>query len=53
MLDGNGNEVFDVLRESFALLVRQADVDHVAMTLTLTANKNAWPKEDRSLPRRI
>jgi uncharacterized protein YqgV (UPF0045/DUF77 family) len=50
MLDGNGNEVFDVLRESFALLVQQADVDNVAMTLTLTANKNAWPEEDRSRP---
>ena len=46
MLDGDGNEVFDVLRESLALA--RDDSENVAMTITLTANKNAWPVEDRS-----
>ena len=46
MLDGDGNEVFDVLRESLALA--RNDSENVAMTFTLTANKNAWPVEDRS-----
>ena len=46
MLDGDGNEVFDVLRESLALA--RSDAESVAMTFTLTANKNAWPVEDRS-----
>ena len=50
MLDGEGNDVFDVLRESFA--IARADSEHVAMTVTLTANKNAWPEEDRSQPPR-
>jgi energy-coupling factor transport system substrate-specific component len=45
-LDGDGNEVFDVLRSSFALARKSAG--HVVMTATLTANKNAWPEEDRS-----
>mmetsp|Transcript_2207 Transcript_2207/g.2046 ORF Transcript_2207/g.2046 Transcript_2207/m.2046 type:complete len:237 (-) Transcript_2207:103-813(-) len=40
MLDGDGSEVFDVLRSSFALArTRNA---HVTMTATLTANKALW-----------
>ena len=46
MLDGDGEEVFDVLRSSFAL-ARQRHLErdggvHVTMTATLTANKSAW-----------
>lgn len=46
MLDGNGDDVFNILRSSFAL-ARQRHLDreggvHVTMTATLTANKSAW-----------
>ena len=46
MLDGTGDEVFNVLRSSFALasqrhLQCEGGV-HVTMTATLTANKSAW-----------
>ena len=47
MLDGNGNQVFDVLRSSFALAREHASNGHVVMTATLTANKNAWPDKDK------
>jgi len=40
MLDGDGAEVFDVLRRSFATARQHAG--HVTMTATLTANKAAW-----------
>lgn len=40
MLDGDGCEVFDVLRSSFALA--RAQNSHVTMTVTLTANKALW-----------
>lgn len=49
MLDGDGNEVFDLLQECF-MLARKT-TGHLVMTATLTANKNAWPEEDRSKPR--
>jgi len=41
MLDGDGGEVFDLLRSSFAL-ARKRNGGHVTMTATMTANKNAW-----------
>lgn len=47
MLDGDGNEVFDVLRSSFALARETSSANHVVMTATLTANKNMWPESDR------
>jgi len=40
MLDGDGCEVFDVLRSSFALA--RTHNTHVTMTATLTANKALW-----------
>jgi uncharacterized protein YqgV (UPF0045/DUF77 family) len=43
MLDGDGLEVFDVLQSSFGMAKKQCN--HVTMTVTLTANKNAWKKE--------
>ena len=43
MLDGDGSEVFDVLQSSFGIAHKQCD--HVTMTATLTANKNAWKKD--------
>ena len=46
MLDGDGIEVFDVVRSSFALARRKnaerGGGGHVTMTATFTANKNAW-----------
>jgi hypothetical protein len=51
MLDGDGNQVFEVLRETFALAC--AKTSGVAMTMTLTANKSAWPESDRSQPKSI
>jgi hypothetical protein len=49
MLDGDGNQVFEVLRETFALACAESTAG-VAMTMTLTANKSAWPESDRSQP---
>ena len=46
MLDGDGNQVFDVLQSSFDLAQEQG-AGHVVMTATLTANKNAWPDADK------
>eukprot|EP00978_Attheya_sp_CCMP212_P014524 scaffold37028_cov57-Attheya_sp.AAC.15 len=40
MLDGDGQEVFDTLRSSFALARESAG--HVVMTATFTANKRQW-----------
>jgi hypothetical protein len=45
MLDGNGNEVWDTLCK--CMEVAQKTTDTVAMSVTLTANKNAWTEEDR------
>mmetsp|Transcript_34799 Transcript_34799/g.70396 ORF Transcript_34799/g.70396 Transcript_34799/m.70396 type:complete len:237 (+) Transcript_34799:114-824(+) len=48
MLDGDGAEVFDVLRSSFELArakhSESGGGSHVTMTATLTANKSAWKK---------
>ena len=40
MLDGEGQEVFDVLRSSFALARERSG--HVVMTATITANQKKW-----------
>ena len=48
MLDGEGNEVFDVLRSTFA--IARENTEHVVMTATLTANKRRWLEEDQSPP---
>lgn len=40
MLDGDGNEVFDVLRSCFDLARESAG--HVVMTVSITANKRQW-----------
>jgi YKOF-related Family len=45
MLDGNGNEVWDTLRK--CMMVAQKTTDTIAMSVTLTANKNAWTVVDR------
>ena len=48
MLDGEGCEVFDVLRASFAR-ARERSSGHVVMTATLTANKRSWrPAEEEA-----
>ena len=44
MLDGDGAEVFDVLRASFQLA--RARAGPVVMTATLTANKSSWKHDD-------
>ena len=48
MLDGDGVEVFDVLRSSFELARAKHSENgggsHVTMTATLTSNKSAWKK---------
>ena len=47
-LDGDGEEVFNVLRSSFDLArskQRESGAgEHVTMHVTLTANKSAWKK---------
>ena len=40
MLDGEGQEVFDVIRSSFALARERSG--HVVMTATITANQKKW-----------
>ena len=40
MLDGDGDEVFRVLRQCFANA--RAECGHVVMTVSLLANKGAW-----------
>ena len=40
MLDGDGQEVFDVLRASFALARERCG--HVVMTATITCNQGKW-----------
>jgi len=42
MLDGDGDEVFDVLRESFALARERCG--HVVMTVSFTTNKRQWAR---------
>ena len=42
MLDGEGGEVFDVLRSSFALARERCG--HVVMTATITCNQKKWKK---------
>lgn len=46
MLDGDGNDVFDVLQDS--LVLSRAECEQVKLTVTMTANKSAWPEGDRS-----
>lgn len=47
-LDGDGEEVFDVLRSSFELTrkkhLESGAGEHVSIHVTLTANKSAWKK---------
>lgn len=43
-LDGDGAEVFDILRNSFELA--RSKNSHVTMTATLTANKSLWKEND-------
>ena len=46
MLDGDGVEVFDTLRECFTIArdshKERTGGSHITMTATLTANKSAW-----------
>jgi hypothetical protein len=43
MLDGDGDEVFDTLRSSFALARESAG--HIVMTASITANKRMWTEK--------
>lgn len=47
-LDGDGEEVFNVLRSSFELTrkkhLESGAGEHVSMHVTITANKSAWKK---------
>ena len=45
MLDGDGAEVFRVLRESYALACSRSVSGHVVLTATLTCNKASWKSD--------
>ena len=47
MLDGEGSEVFSVLRESFELACGRSISGHVVLTATITANKASWKTDEQ------
>ena len=47
-LDGDGTEVFRVLKESYALACSRSVSGHVVLTATLTANKAAWKTAEQA-----